>query len=170
MTGPGAGTDGRTRRGRGAVVAGSRSRGRGRAEKEPSVEDLLLPAVPGLMSSLLLEAVGELTGVGKLAVGTCLGVLLWWVVRRRQGPRRPRGPWRWRRWRWVVLALAGVTLLALVVTVVVFGRPTATTATVALVALGVLNGLALTGRRAPGAGAAALSGALIGLCAGIVLV
>ncbi len=150
------------------MVAGSRTGRRDRG-KEPSVEDLLLPAIPGLLSSLVLEAVKALTGVQRLAVGTCLGLLLWWVLLRRQRPRpRPAATRRW-QWRWVVLALAGVTLLALAVTVVAFDRPTPTTATVALVALGVLNGLALTGRREPGAGAAALSGALIGLCAGIAL-
>jgi amino acid transporter len=150
------------------VVAGSRT-GRRAREREPSVEDLLLPAIPGLLSSLLLEAVKQLTGVQKLAVGTCLGLLVWWVLRRRQRSRRRPEPPRRRPWRWVILALAGVTLLALVVTVVVFDRPTTTTAAVALVALGVLNGLALTGRRVPGAGAGAVSGALIGLCLGIAL-
>jgi hypothetical protein len=165
VTGTG-GTDGRGRRGGSAVVAGSRSRGRGGAGKEPSVEDLLLPAVPGLISSLLLEVLGELTGLQKLAVGTGLGLLLWWLVRRRQ---RPRGRPGSRRWRWVVLALAGAALLVLAVTVVVFDRPTPSTAWVTLVALGVLSGFALTGRPGPGAGAAALSGALIGFCVGIAL-
>ncbi len=150
------------------MVAGSRARSRDK-QREPSVEDLLLPAIPGLLSSLALEAVKQFTGIQKLAVGTCLGLLLWVVLLRRGRPPRRRDPSRWRQWRWVVLALAGVTLLALVVTVVVFDRPTRTTAAVALVGLGVLNGLALTGRRGPGAGAAALSGALIGLCAGIAL-
>ena len=150
------------------MVAGSRT-GRRDKGKEPSVEDLLLPAIPGLLSSLVLEAVKALTGLQKLAVGTCLGLLLWWVLLRRQRPRRRPGAARRWQWRWVILALAGVTLLALVITVAVFDRPTPTTATVALVALGVLNGLALSGRRESGAGAAALSGALIGLCVGIAL-
>ena len=150
------------------MVAGGRTERRGRG-REPSVEDLLLPAIPGLLSSLVLEAVKQLTGVQELAVGTCLGLLTWWVLLRRQRPRRRPGATRRWQWRWVVLALAGVTLVALAVTVVVFDRPTPETAAVALVALGVLNGLALTGRRQPGAGAAALSGALIGLCVGIAL-
>ncbi|SNS14698.1 hypothetical protein SAMN06893096_102225 [Geodermatophilus pulveris] len=151
------------------MVAGSRTTRRHR--EEPSAEDLLLPAVPGLLSSLVLEAVKALTGLQRLTVGTCLGLLLWWLLVRRQRSRRGRRAtrrWQW-QWRWVTLALAGVTLLALVVTVAVFDRPTVRTATVALVALGVLNALALAGRRGPGAGAAALSGALVGLCAGIAL-
>ncbi|MGY1709801.1 hypothetical protein ACI8AC_09860 [Geodermatophilus sp. SYSU D00758] len=146
-----------------------RTDGQTRTREEPSAEDLLVPVVPGVISSLLLEGLGELTGVQKLAVGTGLGVLAWLVLRLRHRPRRQQEGSVWQRWRWALVTLAGVSLLALAVTVAVFGRPTPTTAIVALLALGVLYGFALAGRRASGAGAAALSGALIGLCLGIAL-
>ena len=72
-------------------------------------------------------------------------------------------------WRWAIVTLVSVTVVALVATVVVFGRPTPITAIVSLLALAILNAAALTGRRTPGATAAALSGALIGLCVGIAI-
>jgi membrane-bound acyltransferase YfiQ involved in biofilm formation len=74
-----------------------------------------------------------------------------------------------RRWRWALLGLADLAVLALAATVALLDRPTLVTAIGALAALALLLALAYQGRRSLGALAAAVSGAMIGLCLGIAV-
>lgn len=142
---------------------------RAEGTKDRSFEDVLLPAIPAAITAVLLEWIKMLNGPGKIAAGAGLGFLLWWLVRRRRG-ERVRVPAALRRqWRYALLSLAIVSVLALGVTAAWLNRPTPTTAVLAVFALAVLNGVALSGRRLPGAAAAAVSGGLLGLCLAIAL-
>jgi 4-hydroxybenzoate polyprenyltransferase len=88
-------------------------------------------------------------------------------MRRRRGLKSHLATVLRQQWRWAIVGLASLTVLALMLTVVTFERPTPTTVTVSLLALAILNAAALTGRRIPSVIAAALSGGIIGLCLGI---
>jgi hypothetical protein len=122
-----------------------------------------------LITTLLLEGSKDLSGLGKLAVGAVVGLVLWILVWHRNGGAL-RVPARYRKgWVLAVLALGALAVAVLAVTVIAFGRPTRTTAAVTLALLVVLGVGALTGRRPPGAAAAAVTGALVGLCLGIAL-
>ena len=145
-----------------------------RHKEAASFEDLLVPAIPGLITSMVLDAVTTLNGLQKIALATCLGLLLWLVCRRQASRSRlsvvlRRAVTR-QHWRWAVIGLAGLTVLTLIVTVLAFGRPTPTTAAVSLLALAILNAGAFMGRRLPAAIAAGYSGGIIGLCIGIAVV
>jgi hypothetical protein len=74
-----------------------------------------------------------------------------------------------RYWRWGLLALGVLAVLALLVTVLVFNRPTLWTAGLAVTTFAVAALAAYPGRRLPGALAAAISGGVVGLCLGIAL-
>jgi hypothetical protein len=137
--------------------------------KDPSFEDLLIPGLPSLITTLVLEGSRDLSGLGKVGVGAAVGLVLWVLVWHRNGGVL-RVPARYRKgWTRGVLTLAAVAVAVLAVTVIAFGRPTATTAAVTLALLAVLGVGALTGRRPPGAAAAAVTGGLVGLCVGIAL-
>lgn len=136
---------------------------------DPALNDLIVPTVPGLITSLSLQAVESLSGLQKIGVAAFIGVVLWWLLRGRHEARR--GDWGGqvkRHWRWALLALACLTVLAVVVTAAVYGRPTLRTATVTIAVLAVLVGAAYGGRRLPGAVAGAVAGGVLGLCLGIV--
>lgn len=156
------------------------------AEPPPSLQDLLLPAVPSAMTSLLLEGLSELSGLQKIGAGALLGVGLWWVLRRRRAaasgtttpsggvtaapePSGPQPGWGHREWTLALLAVVAVALVSLLVAVVAFGRPTSTTALVTAAVVAVLVVTALRERVLPGAAAAAVSGGLVGLCVGIAV-
>jgi hypothetical protein len=136
----------------------------------PQLNDLIVPTVPGLITSLSLQAVESLSGLQKIGVASFMGVVLWWLLRGRHEAKR--GDWGAqvkRHWRWALLALACLTVLAVVVTAAVYGRPTLRTATVTVTVLAVLVAAAYGGRRVPGAVAGAVAGGVLGLCLGIVV-
>jgi hypothetical protein len=145
-------------------------RAEGPSKKAASFEDLLTPVLPGMITSLTLEAISTFNGLQKIGIATLTGVGLWALTRRRTG-KQSRIPAALRRhWRWALLGLACVTLLALTVTVIVHGRPTPTTVTVSTLAFAILGTTAAhTHKRVPATLAGALSGGIIGLCAGIAL-
>ena len=133
------------------------------------MEDLLIPAIPSMISSLVLSGLSALSGVAKIGVGAGLGLVLWWLLHRRRGqslhvPRVLR-----QHWLAELLTLVGISVVVLLVTVRYLGRPTLVTTVVSLAALAALSAAALTGRRPVGAAAAAVSGGVLGLCAGIAV-
>lgn len=137
--------------------------------QDSSLEDMLIPAIPATISSLVVQGFADVHGVVKIGVGALLGVVLWWLLARRRGetfrvPKLSR-----RRWALVLAAMTAIAVLVLGVTVLALRRPTPSTAVVTLLAIAILNGAALTGRRLPGAAAAAVTGGLIGLCLGLAL-
>lgn len=158
-------------------------------KRDTAAQDLLLPVVPGVITSLALEGVSELPGTVKIAVAATLAFGLWGVNRRRSvqpaataeatlSEPTPTavapvpggtavGAYARRHWRWLLLGIAAVAVIALVVTRLVFDRPTIATAVIALAGLAVTVGLAYGGRRLPGAMAASIAGGLLGLCLGI---
>lgn len=146
--------------------------GKTTAEAPPSpLKDVVTPAVPGFISSIVLEQVKGLNGLTKISVAAAVAFVLWWLVKDRGGAGRSRqvtGALR-RRWRWALLGLADLAVLALAATVALLDRPTLVTAIGALAALALLLALAYQGRRSLGALAAAVSGAMIGLCLGIAV-
>jgi hypothetical protein len=137
--------------------------------KSQSVEDLLIPLIPSLITSLVLEGFADLEGLQKIGAGVSLGLVLWVLTWHHRGGRLQVSAVGRRRWTVALLVMVLLAVLALVLTVVVYHRPTPTTATVTLVALAVLGAVALAGRRLAGAAAAAICGGLIGLCVGIAL-
>jgi hypothetical protein len=140
------------------------------SKKAASFEDLLIPVIPGMITSLTLEAVSELNGLQKIGVATIAGIALWGLTRRRSSQQRGVATILRRHWRWAILGLACVTLLALAITVIVYGRPTPATVTVSTLTFAILGATAAhTRHRLPGAMAGAVSGGIIGLCAGIAL-
>lgn len=137
--------------------------------KDESLSDLLIPAIPAMLSSLLLEGLADLRGLQKIGAGAVVGLILWGMLRHRSGvPVRIPKPSR-QRWAVSLAALAALSVVALVVTVVAFDRPTPTTAAVTLMVLAALEAAALTGRRLPGAAVAGVTGGLVGLCLGIAV-
>jgi hypothetical protein len=140
------------------------------SKKAASFEDLLIPVIPGMITSLTLEALSALNGLQKIGIATLAGAGLWGLTQRRSG-KQSRVPAGLRRhWRWAILGLACVSLVALTITVIVYGRPTPTTVTVSTLAFAILGGTAAqTRQRLPGALAGAVSGGIIGLCVGIAL-
>jgi hypothetical protein len=159
----------RAPRRRAAVPARPAAPGGAEHPKDPSVEDLLIPGIPSLITTLVLEGTKDLSGLGKVGVGAVVGLVLWILVWHRNGGAL-RVPARYRRgWVAAVLTSGVVAVAVLAVTVVAFGRPTRTTAGVTVALLVVLGGGALPGRRPPGAAAAAVTGGLVGLCLGIAL-
>ena len=156
---------------RGRVAAGrSRAREAEAAEpKEQSFEDLLIPLIPSMITSLILNGFDDLMGWQKIGAGASLGLVLWVLTWHHRGGRLEVSSVVRRRWTLALLVLVLLALLALILTVVAYGRPTPTTAAVTLTALGVLGAVALSGRRLAGAATAAVTGGLIGLCAGIAL-
>ncbi len=135
-----------------------------------SAQDLFLPIVPSVITSLGLEALSELSGTAKIGIAAVLSMALWWFTTGRRSAAARRGAALARSsWRRILLAIVALAVLALVITRFVFDRPTLFTAGVALVALAVTAGAAFRGRRAPAAGAVAVAGGLIGLCLGIAV-
>jgi hypothetical protein len=137
--------------------------------KPDSFEDLLVPAIPAMITSLVLEAMSALNGLQKISIAALAAVTLWGITRRRSVTRNRLPSVLRQHWRWAILGIACVTQLLLIITVITFGRPTPTTVTVSTVSLIILSTVASTGRRVPGAIAVAVSGSIIGLCAGIAL-
>jgi drug/metabolite transporter (DMT)-like permease len=142
-----------------------------RAAPAITVDSILITSVPGMMTTMVLEAVNALNGLGKIAVATALSVVLWWVAegRRRHGHRL--GAALARHWRWALLGLASIAVLALVITRIVYGLPAPTTVIISSVAMAVLVAQAYLGRRPEPVAAAkgsAIAGAAIGLCLTIV--
>ena len=137
-----------------------------------TVESLLVTAVPALLTTIVLDFVGGFNGLQKMGVATVLSVVLWWVVQGRKRHGRDMKSALARHWRWGLLALASVAVLALVVTKVVFGRPTPITATISSIGLAVLVAQAYFGRHLESVAAAtvsAISGAAIGPCITVAL-
>jgi small-conductance mechanosensitive channel len=148
-----------------------------------SAQDLLLPIVPSVITSLILEAVSSLSGTAKIGVAAALSLGLWGMTRKRP-TARPAGSstagaatggpasagvggFVRKHWKGVLAAIALVAAGAVLVTRFVFGRPTIATALIAFAVLAVTVGLAYAGRRLPGAAASALAGGMLGLCLGI---
>ena len=136
-----------------------------------TVDSLLITAVPGMMTTMVLDAVNALNGLGKIAVATGLGLVLWWLIegRKRHGDRV--GASLARHWRWALLALASVAVLALVGTRIAYGVPAPLTIIVSSVAMTVLVAQVYLGRRrepVAAAAASAIAGAAIGLCLAII--
>lgn len=159
------------------------------ASVDTSLQDLVVPMIPGVVVSLVLEGISALPGTVKIGLAALLSVGLWWFTGRRRAPAAattapgaPVGPdgaplttdgsrrpgWR-RHWHVVLLAVVVVAVAALLVTRYVFGRPTIATAFVAATALAVTATLAYGGRRTAGAVTASIAGGLLGLCLGIAL-
>ena len=138
-----------------------------------TVEGLLVTAVPAMLTTIVLDSVGGLqTGLQKMGVATVMSVVLWWVVQGRKRHGRHIKTALARHWRWGLLALASVAVLAIVVTKVVFGRPTPITATISSISLALLVAQAYFGRHLEPVAAAtvsAISGAAIGLCITVAL-
>jgi hypothetical protein len=135
-----------------------------------SFEDVLIPAIPGTITSLILEAVNAFNGIQKISIATLAGLTLWILVRRRSGEKKRLTAAVRQHWRWAVVGIAGLALLALVFTVLNFGRPTPATVAVSTLTLTGLSATAAgTGRRVPAAITAAVSGGTLGLCVGIAL-
>lgn len=148
-----------------------------------SAQDLLLPIVPSVITSLILEAVSSLSGTAKIGVAAALSLALWGMTRKRpaarpapgtdavagtQGPANAgAGGFVRKHWKGLLVAIALVAVGAVLVTRFVFGRPTVATALIAFAVLAVTVGLAYAGRRLPGAAASALAGGMLGLCLGI---
>jgi hypothetical protein len=137
--------------------------------KEQSVEDLLIPLIPSLITSLVLEGFADLKGLQKIGAGASLGLVLWVLMWHHRGGRLEVSSVARRRWTLALIVMVLLAVLALILTVVAHDRPTPTTAAVTLAALGVLGAVALRGRRLAGAATAAVTGGLLGLCAGIAL-
>lgn len=151
-----------------------------------SSQDLLLPMVPSVITSLGLEAISDLSGTAKIGIGAGLALGLWWFTSGRKRPAsvpagtaadpggaaRPAGaPPGFVRsnWKWLLVVVVLLAVIALLVTRVIFERPTLLTAAIALGALAVTTTLAYRGRRAPGAATASIAGGLLGLCLGIAV-
>ncbi len=151
-----------------------------------TAQDLLLPIVPGVITSLILESVSALSGTAKIGLAAALSLGLWAMTRgrfapaaradQRTGESGATAPTRSgegaagfvrRRWHWLLLGVAAVAVIAVLVTRFVFDRPTIPTALTAFAVLAVTVGLAYTGRRLPGAAVGALAGGMLGLCLGI---
>jgi hypothetical protein len=146
----------------------ARSRARS-TRQDSSVEDLLVPAIPSMISSLVLSGLSSLSGVAKIGMGGALGLLLWLLLQRRRGrPLHVPGGLR-RHWLAGLLLLVGAAVVVLLVTVVVMGLPTAATTVTSVAVLVALSASAVAGGRPQGAGAAAVSGGVLGLCLGILL-
>lgn len=153
--------------------------------------DLVLPMVPSVICSLTLEGISELNGTVKIGIAAALGLGLWWFTSGRRTPaaRSARGPagfppvvgtpgtggsrtaggFARANWRWLLLVVVLVAVIALLATRLVFGRPTVATAAIALVVLATTTALAYAGRRTPGAVTGAVAGGLLGLCLGIAV-
>lgn len=141
------------------------------AKGAASLEDLIVPVIPSMITSIVLNAVTDLSGGAKIGAAAALAVVLWWLVRGRRGGRqqaRARELVR-KYWRWGLLALGTLAVLALLVTVLVFDRPSANTVGLAVSAFVVAAVIAYRDRPLPGALAAAISGGVVGLCLGIAL-
>ena len=132
-----------------------------------TIEGLLITAVPGMLTTIMLDAVGDLAGLERIGVATVLGVVLWWAVEGRKRHGRTVRSALEQYWRWALLALSSVAVLALVMTRVVLGVPTPVTVTVSGVVLAGLVALTYLSRRlepVAAATAATVAGAAIGLC------
>jgi hypothetical protein len=141
----------------------------GGGAKDHAFEDILIPVIPSLITTLVLEGSKDLSGSQKIGAGASLGLVLWVLMWHRRGGRlRVSATWR-KRWVVALVTLNLLALVALVVTVIRFNRPTPTTATLTLIALGLLGTGAVLGSRISGAAAAAVTGGLLGLCLGIAL-
>jgi hypothetical protein len=143
-----------------------------RAAPGITVDGLLITAVPGMLTTIVLDVVKALSGLGKIAVATALAVVLWWVVEGRKRHSRHLGTALSRHWKWALLGLAALAVLALVVTNLTYGVPTPSTIAVSSVAMAILVAQAYLGRRlepVAAATAAAIAGAAIGLCVVIAL-
>lgn len=153
---------------------------------DTALQDLVVPMVPGVVVSLVLEGISELPGTVKIALAALLSLGLWWFTgRRHRAAARPAAPAApdggtmttdgsrrsalRRHWRVVLLVVVAVAVAALLVTRYVFGRPTIQTAILAAAVLAVTATLAYGGRRTPGAVTAAVAGGLLGLCLGIAV-
>lgn len=153
---------------------------------DTSLQDLVVPMVPGVVVSLVLEGISELPGTVKIALAALLSLGLWWFTGHRRRPTaRPAAPAApdgtgmttdgsrrsalRRHWHVVLLGVVVVAVAALVVTRYVFGRPTPQTALLAAAVLAVTTTLAYGGRRTAGAVTAAVAGGLLGLCLGIAV-
>ncbi len=148
-----------------------------------SAQDLLLPIVPSVITSLILEAVSSLSGTAKIGVAAALSLGLWGMTRKRPAAKASAAPdagtatgearsagaggFVMQHWKGLLVAIALVAVGAVLVTRFVFGRPTIATALIAFAILAVTVGLAYAGRRLPGAAASALAGGMLGLCLGI---
>lgn len=148
-----------------------------------NAQDLLLPIVPSVITSLILEAVSSLSGTAKIGVAAGLSLALWGMTRKRPAARPAAGPdavagtqgpasagaggFVRQHWKGLLLGIALVAVGAVLVTRFVFDRPTIATALIAFAVLAVTVGLAYAGRRLPGAAASALAGGMLGLCLGI---
>ncbi len=135
-----------------------------------SLEDLIVPVIPSMITSIVLDAVTDLSGPAKLTVAAVLAIVLWWLVRGRRGgaPARAR-TLVLRYWRWGLLGLGTLAVLALVVTILVTGKPSWGNAALGVVAFAVPALIAARGGRTAGAVAAAIAGGLLGICIAIVL-
>ena len=156
-------------RGASSVVMPVTRRRSRKAQQDSSLEDLLIPAIPSMISSLVLSGLSALSGVAKIGVGAGLGLVLWWLLQRRRGQSIPVPRVLRQHWLAELLTLVGISVVVLLVTVRYLGRPTLVTTVVSLAALAALSAAALTGRRPVGAAAAAVSGGVLGLCAGIAV-
>lgn len=148
-----------------------------------SAQDLLLPIVPSVITSLILEAVSSLSGTAKIGVAAALSLGLWGMTRKRPAAKASAAPnagaatgetmsagaggFVRQHWKGLLVAIALVAVGAVLVTRFVFGRPTIATALIAFAILAVTVSLAYAGRRLPGAAASALAGGMLGLCLGI---
>ena len=109
-----------------------------RAAPGITVDSLLVTAVPGMMTTMVLDAVTALNGLGKIAVAPRLAVVLWWVVEGRKRHGRHLGTALSQHWKWALLGLTSLAVLALVVTRLMYGVPMPTTITVSSVAMVIL--------------------------------
>lgn len=148
-----------------------------------NAQDLLLPIVPSVITSLILEAVSSLSGTAKIGVAAALSLGLWGMTRKRPAAKASAAPdagastggtasagaggFVRQHWKGVLAAITLVAVGAVLITRFVFGRPTIATALIAFAVLAVTVGLAFAGRRLPGAAASALAGGMLGLCLGI---
>jgi hypothetical protein len=57
-----------------------------------NAQDLLLPIVPSVITSLILEAVSSLSGTAKIGVAAGLSLALWGMTRKRPAARPAPGP------------------------------------------------------------------------------
>ena len=108
-----------------------------------NAQDLLLPIVPSVITSLILEAVSSLSGTAKIGVAAALSLGLWGMTRRRPAARASAGPdagaatggpasgvaggFVRQHWKGVLAAITLVAVGAVLITRFVFGRPTIAT-------------------------------------------
>lgn len=135
-----------------------------------SIEDLIVPVIPSMITSIVLDAVTDLSGPAKLLVASLLAVVLWWVLRGKRGatPARAR-TLVLKYWRWGLLVLGILAVLALTVTILLTGKPSWGNATLGLLIFAVPAVIAARGGRTSGAVAGAIAGGLFGICFAIVL-